>query len=101
MLTMINVITAKNTVISPDFLVWKLCLPTKFHIKKSGEITAFLAVYHFICETGRKCDKVHVLKFQGRKKVFFLKGTLVKPRGKSPQHLTFNSLPSSNPISFT
>ena len=40
--------TAKNTVISPDFLVWKLCgnctFPQNFHTRKSGEITVFFAV---------------------------------------------------------
>ena len=33
--------TAKNTVISPDFLV---CLSAKFPHQKSGEITVFFAV---------------------------------------------------------
>ena len=57
-------ITAKNTVISPDFLVWKFCgkaqfpysfgrfarncaetaFPQNFHTSKSGEITVFFAV---------------------------------------------------------
>ena len=40
--------TAKNTVISPNFLVWKFCgkaqFPHSFHTRKSGEITVFLAV---------------------------------------------------------
>ena len=52
--------TAKNTVISPDFLVWKFCgkaqfphsfgrfagncaIPQNFHTRKSGEITVFFA----------------------------------------------------------
>ena len=41
--------TAKNTVISPNFLVWKFCgkdfaFPQNFHTKKLGEITVFFAV---------------------------------------------------------
>ena len=49
---------AKNTVISPNFLVWKFCgkaqfphslcgncaLPQNFHTRKLGEITVFFAV---------------------------------------------------------
>ena len=34
--------TVKNTVISPDFLVWKF-FPQNFHTRKSGEITVFFA----------------------------------------------------------
>ena len=48
--------TAKNTEISPDFLVWKFCgkfvpfcaFPQNFHTRKSGEITAFFAVFVFL-----------------------------------------------------
>ena len=47
--------TAKNTIISPNFLVWKFCTKaqfphsfgqsaTNFHTKKSDEITVFFAV---------------------------------------------------------
>ena len=40
--------TGGNTVISPDFLVWKLCrncaFPQNLHTRKSGEITVFFAV---------------------------------------------------------
>ena len=49
--------TAKNTVTSPDFMVWKFCgkanrpklcgkcaFPQNFHTRKSGEITVFLAM---------------------------------------------------------
>ena len=40
--------TAYNIVISPNFLVWKLCgnstFPHHFHIRKLGEITIFYAV---------------------------------------------------------
>ena len=40
--------TVKNTVISPKFLVWKLCgncaFPQNFHTKKLGEITVIFAV---------------------------------------------------------
>ena len=40
--------TAKNTVISPKFLVWKLCgngaFPQSFQTKKLGEIKVFCAV---------------------------------------------------------
>ena len=58
--TFFIIITAKNTVISPDFLVWKFCRKSQFlhsfgqfahHIfhnfytRKSGEITVFFAVY--------------------------------------------------------
>ena len=34
--------TAKNTLISPDFLVWKF--PQNFQTRKSGEITVFFVV---------------------------------------------------------
>ena len=49
-------VTAKNTVISPDCLVWKFCgkaqrklcgncaFPQNFHTRKSGEIMVFFAV---------------------------------------------------------
>ena len=36
--------TAKNNVISPNFLVWKLCLFTKFPHQEIGEITVFFTV---------------------------------------------------------
>ena len=40
--------TAKNPVISPNFLVWKFCgkgqFPHSFHTRKLGEITGFFAV---------------------------------------------------------
>ena len=36
--------TASNTVISPNFMVWKLCLPQNFHTMKLGEMTVFYAV---------------------------------------------------------
>ena len=57
---MVHPCTVKNTVISPNFLVWKFCgksqfphsfrpklcgncaFPQNFHIRKLGEITAFL-----------------------------------------------------------
>ena len=35
---------AKNTVISRNFLVRKLCFPQNFHTRKLGEITVFSAV---------------------------------------------------------
>ena len=49
-------ITAKNTVISPDFLVCKFCekaqflcgkcsFPQNFHTRKLGETTVFFAVH--------------------------------------------------------
>ena len=39
-----NVNTAKNTIISPEFLVWQLCLSAKFRHQEIGEITVFFAV---------------------------------------------------------
>ena len=53
-MTILNSLTLKNTVISPNFLVWKfwgdspetmwkLCLSTNFHTIKLGEITVFYA----------------------------------------------------------
>ena len=40
---------AKNTVISPNFLVWKFYgkaqFPQNFHTRKSGEIVVFFAVF--------------------------------------------------------
>ena len=40
--------TAKNTTISPNFLVWKFCgkaqFPQNFHTWKLGEISVFFAV---------------------------------------------------------
>ena len=43
--------TAKNTIISPDFLVWKFCgncaFPQNFRTRKSGEITVFFAVVEY------------------------------------------------------
>ena len=49
-------ITAKNTVTSPNFLVWKFCakaqfphrklrLSTNLHTRELGEITLFFVVY--------------------------------------------------------
>ena len=38
-------ITAKNTIISTNFLVWKFCaFPQNFHARKLGKISAFCAV---------------------------------------------------------
>ena len=36
--------TAKNTVISLNFMVWKFAFPQNFHTMKLGEITVFFAV---------------------------------------------------------
>ena len=36
--------TAKNTAISPDFLMWKFCGKAQFRHRKSGKITAFFPV---------------------------------------------------------
>ena len=71
---MVN-ITAKSTVISPDFLVWKFCGKARFphsfgrfarknfHTKKSGGITIFFAVSQ-ACLSFRVLDYYHYeLKF--------------------------------------
>ena len=48
-LSLFTFTTSKNTVISPNFLVWKLCgscaFPQNFHTRKLGEITVFFVVY--------------------------------------------------------
>ena len=52
-------IIAENTVISPNFMVWKFCgkaqfpyrnyaFPQNFHTMKLGEITVFYAMYALI-----------------------------------------------------
>ena len=55
--------TAKNTVISPNFLVWKFCgikfcgncsFLQNFHTRKLGEITVFFAVRRGDFQSGRR-----------------------------------------------